>query len=88
MNQRQITLVQQGFDRASRLGAHVAATFYAELFAIDPALRPMFKGDMIAQGEKLMRTLAMVVEGLAQPETVRARCAAAAAHRWGRAGRC
>ena len=70
MNQRQIVLVQQVFDRASRLGAHVAATFYAELFAIDPALRPMFKGDMIAQGEKLMKTLAMIVEGLAQPETI------------------
>ena len=70
MNQAQIALVQQGFDRASRLGAHVAATFYAELFAIDPTLRPMFKGDMIVQGEKLMRTLAMVVEGLARPETI------------------
>jgi nitric oxide dioxygenase len=70
VNQRQIELVQQGFSRASRLGAHVAATFYAELFAIDPTLRPMFKGDMIVQGEKLMKMLGAVVEGLAQPETI------------------
>ena len=70
MNQAQIALVQQGFDRASRLGAHVAATFYAELFAIDPTLRPMFKGDMIVQGEKLMKTLRALVEGLACPETI------------------
>ena len=70
MNQAQIALVQQGFDRASRLGAHVAATFYAELFAIDPTLRAMFKGDMIIQGEKLMKTLRTLVEGLANPEAI------------------
>ena len=70
MNQAQVALVQQGFDRASRLGAHVAATFYAELFAIDPTLRAMFKGDMIVQGEKLMKTLRTLVEGLASPEAI------------------
>ena len=70
MNQRQIALVQQGFGRASRLGAHVAATFYAELFAIDPTVRVMFKGDMIVQGEKLLSMLGAVVEGLSQPETI------------------
>jgi len=70
VNQAQVALVQQGFDRASRLGAHVAATFYAELFAIDPTLRAMFKGDMIAQGEKLMKTLRTLVEGLASPEAI------------------
>jgi hemoglobin-like flavoprotein len=70
MDQAQVALVQRSFDRASRLGAHVAATFYAELFAIDPTLRSMFRGDMIVQSEKLMMTLRALVEGLASPETI------------------
>src|SRR5690242_20122010 len=70
MNERQIQLVQHSFERASRIGAHLAATFYTELFAIDPSLRTMFKGDMIVQGEKLMNTLSFVVENLQQTETL------------------
>lgn len=70
MNERQIELVQHSFERASRIGAHVAATFYAELFAIDPSLRGMFKGDMIVQGQKLMNTLRFVVENLRQTEAL------------------
>src|SRR6185503_8967152 len=46
------------------------ATFYAELFAIDPTLRAMFKGDMIVQSEKLMKTLRALVEGLASPDAM------------------
>jgi nitric oxide dioxygenase len=70
MDQPQIDLVQQSFARASRVSAHVAATFYAELFAIEPGLRSLFKSDMIAQGEKLMSTLQVVVNGLNDPDTV------------------
>lgn len=76
MNRHQIGLVQLTFARASRMGAHLAATFYAELFAIEPTLRTMFKGDMIVQGEKLMNMLSVIVAGLDDPEpmlsTVRA----------------
>lgn len=70
MKPTDVTLVQQTFERAARIGPHVAATFYAELFAIEPSLRAMFRGDMIVQGQKLMRTLGFVVAGLDQPETV------------------
>lgn len=70
MDSRQIELVERSFARAARIGPHVAATFYAELFAIDPAIKPMFKGDIIVQGEKLMRTLEFVVAGLRAPETI------------------
>jgi hemoglobin-like flavoprotein len=66
----QIVLVQKSFERAARLGPHVAATFYTELFAIDPAIRPMFKGDMVVQGQKLMNMLAAVITGLTTPETI------------------
>jgi nitric oxide dioxygenase len=70
MNERHVQLVQQSFARASRIGPHVAATFYAELLTIDPSIRPMFKGDMIVQGEKLMNMLNTVVDGLRAPEII------------------
>jgi hemoglobin-like flavoprotein len=40
------------------------------LFAIEPSLRSLFKGDMVAQGEKLMSLLGHIVDGLNQPETI------------------
>lgn len=48
----------------------MAATFYAELFAIDPSLRAMFKTDMIVQGRKLMDMLERIVASLDDPETL------------------
>lgn len=81
MNKRQIQIVEETFDRAARVSPHVAATFYTELMAIDPSLRPMFKGDMIVQGEKLMNMLRALIEGLRTPETILpAACALAVRH--------
>lgn len=71
MNHTQIDLVQRTFAQASRIAPHMASTFYAELFAIEPGLRAMFKGDMIAQGQKLMAMLERLVGHLAEPEVVR-----------------
>jgi nitric oxide dioxygenase len=48
----------------------VAATFYAELFTIEPSLKPMFKGDMIVQGQKLITMLSQIVSGLRDPEAI------------------
>ena len=70
MNQHQTDLVQRSFARASRVGPHVAATFYAELFAIEPSLRALFRCDMIVQGEKLMTMLTRIVAGLNEPATM------------------
>lgn len=70
MDARNISLVQQSFEKAAGLGETVAEIFYAELFAIDPSLQPMFKGDMKAQGRKLLTTLAFVVRGLDKPEQI------------------
>ncbi len=70
MNQQQIDLVQRSFAQASRISPHVAATFYVELFAIDPSLRAMFKGDIILQGQKLMTMLTQVVSGLDDPDAI------------------
>jgi len=78
MDQRQIDLVRQSFARAEKIGPHVAATFYAELFAIDPTLRTLFKGDVVALGRKLMDMLHRVVAALDAPEAISAEVGALA----------
>ena len=70
MDTHQVSLVQKSFEKAATLGDKVAEIFYAELFAIDPALRAMFKGDMKEQGKKLLTTLAFVVRSLHTPEKI------------------
>ena len=67
MRPDQISLVQQTFERTVPISAHVAATFYSEVFAIDPTVRVLFKGDMAVQGEKLMRMLSEIVHALRDP---------------------
>jgi len=64
LSPRQITLIQQSFDQVSPIRDKAAAIFYARLFEIAPQVRPYFKGDMTAQGAKLMATLGAVVVGL------------------------
>ena len=41
-----------------------AELFYNKLFELDPALKPLFKGNMKEQGTKLMATLKLAVKGL------------------------
>jgi len=65
---QQIALVQSTFDRATRISPHLVATFYAELFAIEPPLRAMFTGDMIRQGQRLMGALSTIVGSIADPD--------------------
>ena len=50
------------------LGEKVAEIFYGELFAIDPSLKAMFKGDIGRQRRKLLAALALVVRSLHAPE--------------------
>ena len=65
-----IQIVQETFEMIAPSAEIVAALFYERLFSLDPALRPLFKGDMGAQGQKLMSTLALVVRGLRRPEQI------------------
>jgi len=70
MDANQVSLVQKSFEKAAALGEKVAEIFYEELFAIDPALKAMFKGDMREQKKKLLATLALVVRSLHTPEKI------------------
>lgn len=68
MTPEQIALVQESFARVAPIAPQAAAIFYDKLFAADPSLRAMFRGDMAAQGEALMRMIAAAVRTLDQPE--------------------
>src|SRR6185369_8830788 len=64
MNPIDIILVQDSFRKVLPISRQAAALFYARLFELDPSLRPMFRGDMNEQGEKLMQVLALTVSSL------------------------
>ena len=68
MTPDQISLVQKSFEIVP---AEIAADlFYARLFELDPSLRPLFKGDMKAQGAKLMDMIAVAVRGLSNLDRI------------------
>jgi hemoglobin-like flavoprotein len=73
MTEADIALVQRTLERAAKIAPHVAATFYSELFALDSSLRPMFKGDMVAQGAKLMSMLADIAGSLGNADDLDAK---------------
>jgi hemoglobin-like flavoprotein len=66
----EIDRVQSSFRQVAALGDTAAELFYARLFAIDPALWPLFKGDMATQGRKLMAALAFVAGSLNASEKI------------------
>jgi hemoglobin-like flavoprotein len=47
-----------------------ALVFYQRLFELDPALRPLFRGDIEQQGAKLMQMLSAAVRLLDRPESL------------------
>jgi len=54
-------LVQETFAQVAPIADHAAALFYGRLFELDPSLRPLFKGDLAQQGQKLMQTIGYCV---------------------------
>jgi hemoglobin-like flavoprotein len=70
MTPEQVKLVQQSFAQVAPIADTAANLFYERLFVIAPAVKPLFNGDMAEQRSKLMATLAAVVGGLGNIETV------------------
>jgi len=70
MTPRQIALVQGSWKNVLAVSETAAQLFYLRLFALDPSLRPMFKGDMREQGRKLIAMMSVAVNGLARIETL------------------
>jgi hemoglobin-like flavoprotein len=70
MTPEQVKAIQESFAKVAPIADHAAALFYERLFAIAPAVKPLFHDDMKEQGRKLMATLAVVVNGLSNLESV------------------
>jgi len=70
MKPHQIALVQESFRKVMPIADTAASLFYARLFELDPALRPLFKGDMKRQGAMLMSMIASAVRGLSDPNAL------------------
>ncbi|MBV8751933.1 MAG: hemin receptor [Hyphomicrobiales bacterium] len=70
MTPDQIKGIQESFAKVAPISDEAAALFYGRLFEIAPSVAPLFRGDMREQGRKLMATLAIVVNGLSNLETI------------------
>lgn len=70
MKTQTVQLVQSSFAQVAAIADAAAALFYENLFRRDPSLRPLFRGDMQAQGAKLMQMIAVAVNRLGNPETL------------------
>jgi hemoglobin-like flavoprotein len=71
MTKRQEELVRESFESVRSMEGPLASLFYGRLFSLDPALRPLFHGDMREQGKKLMSTIDSCVESLGRFEELR-----------------
>ncbi|MEW6688732.1 MAG: globin family protein [Pseudomonadota bacterium] len=70
MTPKQIELVQGTWRKVLPIADTAAEMFYARLFAMDPAVKPLFKGDMKAQGRKLTSMISTAVNGLTNLESI------------------
>jgi nitric oxide dioxygenase len=70
MTPDQVKLVQQSFAKVAPISETAAVLFYDRLFEIAPQVKAMFPADMTEQRKKLMATLAVVVNGLGNLESI------------------
>jgi len=64
MTPEQVQLVKNSWAQALPIADKAAELFYGKLFELDPSLKPLFKGDMVEQGKKLMKMINTAVNGL------------------------
>lgn len=70
MTPKQIELVQGSWQKVTPIADAAAQLFYDKLFSLDPSLKPLFKGDMKAQGRKLMSMISAAVNGLTRLDSI------------------
>ena len=64
MTPQQIALVQESFAKVEPIADTAAHLFYQRLFETDPSAAPLFRGDMVQQGRRLMQMIGVAVKGL------------------------
>lgn len=70
MTPEQAVLVKNSWSLVTPIADKAAELFYGKLFELDPALKPMFKGNMTEQGRKLMAMINTAVNGLDKLEAI------------------
>ncbi len=70
MTPHQIGLVQASWQQVLPIRETAAALFYSRLFAEDPTLKALFKGDLKEQGRKLIAMIGTAVISLNEVNTV------------------
>ena len=70
MTPDQVRLVQQSFAKVAPIADQAAIIFYDRLFEVAPAVKALFPADLAEQRKKLMATLAAVVNGLSNIESI------------------
>ena len=66
----QITLVRDTWAQVVPIADTAAGLFYGKLFELNPALKPLFKGDMTEQGQKLTKMIGIAVDHLDKLEEI------------------
>jgi len=66
----QVKLVQESWAMVEPIADTAAELFYGRLFETAPDVKPLFSGDMKAQGQKLMAMITVAVKGLNNLEAI------------------
>ena len=66
----QVTLVRETWAQVMPIADKAAGLFYGKLFELDPALKPLFRGDMTEQGQKLTKMIGIAVDHLDKLEEI------------------
>ncbi len=70
MTARQRRLIRQSYAAIATEADAIGLLFYGRLFELDPSLRSLFRNDIQLQSRKLMDTLATLLEGLDNLESL------------------
>lgn len=70
MTPEQLVLVKESWAMVVPIKEQAAELFYGKLFELDPALKPMFKGNMQEQGRKLTAMINTAVNSLDKLEAI------------------
>ena len=65
-----VKLVKTSWAQVQPIAADAGALFYGNLFEADPALKPLFKGDIAQQAARLMQMIDAAVGQLHAPQTL------------------
>ena len=68
----QIKCIRNSWRRILPIKEKFAELFYARLFELDPKIKPLFRGRLDFQGEKIMTTLNVVVNSIEDIKSVEA----------------